>query len=72
MAHDQGGVLLAEAPNNRQRYFVRYLTAILIDLLVLNLFAEYTDGVDRRGGTDSVKAATPVVRSTSWALNRFC
>jgi hypothetical protein len=41
MAHDQGEVLLAEAPNNRQRYFVRYLTAILIDLLVLNLFAEY-------------------------------
>ena len=35
------GVLLAEAPSDRQRYFVRYLTAVLIDLLVLNLFAEY-------------------------------
>lgn len=41
MSHVSGGVLLAEAPSNRQRYFVRYLTAILIDLLVLNLFAEY-------------------------------
>ena len=41
MSHQQGGILLAEAPSNRQRYFVRYLTAILIDLLVLNLFAEY-------------------------------
>jgi len=41
MSHSQGGVLLAEVPSNRQRYFVRYLTAILIDLLVLNLFAEY-------------------------------
>lgn len=41
MPHQPGGVLLAEVPNNRQRYFVRYLTAILIDLVVLNLFAEY-------------------------------
>ncbi len=41
MSHGQGGVLLAEVPSDRQRYFVRYLTAILIDLLVLNLFAEY-------------------------------
>ena len=41
MSNNRGGILLAEAPSNRQRYFVRYLTAILIDLLVLNLFAEY-------------------------------
>ena len=31
----------AEQPSNRQRLFVRYFTAILIDLVVLNLFAEY-------------------------------
>ncbi len=31
----------AQAPSNRQRVFVRYFTAILIDLVVLNLFAQY-------------------------------
>lgn len=41
MSESKAGVLLAEVPSDRQRYFVRYLTAILIDLLVLNLFAEY-------------------------------
>ena len=35
----------AEAPLNRQRVFARYFTAILIDLVVLNLFAEYSDKV---------------------------
>jgi hypothetical protein len=29
------------APNTRQRAFVRYFNAILIDLVVLNLFAQY-------------------------------
>ena len=36
---------LAEAPSNKQRLFVRYFTAILIDLVVLNLFAEYWENV---------------------------
>ncbi|MGY1520048.1 hypothetical protein [Luteimonas sp. A482] len=31
--------------NNKQRLFVRYFTGILIDLLVLNLFVEYSDKV---------------------------
>jgi heme A synthase len=31
----------AEVPLDRQRLFVRYFTGILIDLVVLNLFAEY-------------------------------
>jgi hypothetical protein len=31
----------SEAPLDRQRLFVRYFTGILIDLVVLNLFAEY-------------------------------
>lgn len=35
----------ATAPTNRQRLFMRYFTAILIDLVVLNLFVEYTDKV---------------------------
>lgn len=32
---------LAEVPLDRQRLFVRYFVGILIDLVVLNLFAEY-------------------------------
>jgi len=34
-----------EPPSNRQRLFVRYFTAILIDLVVLNLFVEYSGKV---------------------------
>jgi len=32
----------AQTPSNRQRLFVMYFTAILIDLVVLNLFVEYS------------------------------
>lgn len=35
----------AETPSNGQRLFLRYFTAILIDLVVLNLFVEYWDKV---------------------------
>lgn len=35
----------AEAPSDRQRLFVRYFMAVLIDLLVLGLFNEYWDKV---------------------------
>jgi len=35
----------AETPSNGQRTFLRYFTGILIDLVVLNLFAEYWDKV---------------------------
>ena len=38
-------VASAEVPSSRQRLFVRYLLAVLIDLLVLNLFVEYWDAV---------------------------
>ncbi len=31
----------AEMPSDRQRLFLRYFTGILIDLVVLNLFAQY-------------------------------
>ena len=35
----------AEAPSDRQRLFVRYFTGTLIDLVVLGLFAEFSDKV---------------------------
>jgi len=34
-----------DTPSSRQRRFVRYFTAILIDLVVLNLFVEYSKNV---------------------------
>lgn len=47
----------AEAPSNNQRLFMRYFTAILIDLVVLNLFVEYTDKVFVDSFTISMLAA---------------
>jgi hypothetical protein len=47
----------AEAPSNRQRLFVRYFTGILIDLVVLNLFAEYSKNVFIDTFTTSLLAA---------------
>ena len=47
----------AEAPSNRQRLFMRYFTAILIDLVILNLFVEYTDKVFVDSFTISILAA---------------
>ena len=35
----------AEAPSDRQRLFLRYFTGTLIDLVVLGLFAEFSDKV---------------------------
>src|SRR5690349_4431528 len=47
----------ATAPSNRQRLFMRYFTAILIDLVVLNLFVEYSDKVTIDSFTISLLAA---------------
>jgi hypothetical protein len=47
----------AEAPSNRQRLFVRYFTGILIDLVVLNLFVEYSGKVFVDTFTTSLLAA---------------
>lgn len=47
----------AEAPSSRQRLFVRYFTGILIDLVVLNLFAEYWKNVFIDTFTTSLLAA---------------
>jgi hypothetical protein len=49
--------LSGEAPSNRQRSFVRYFTAILIDLVVLNLFVEYSAHVSIDSFTTSLLAA---------------
>src|SRR4030095_13969363 len=47
----------AGAPSNRQRLFVRYFTAILVDLVVLNLFVEYSKNVTIDSFTTSLLAA---------------
>lgn len=47
----------AEAAPDRQRLFARYFTAILIDLVVLNLFVEYSTKVHIDSFTTSLLAA---------------
>ena len=47
----------AEMPTDWQRLFIRYLTGTLIDLVVLNLFDEYSDKVTISGFTVSLGAA---------------
>lgn len=47
----------AEIPNTRQKWFIRYLTAILVDLVVLNLFVEYSRHVAIDSYTISIFAA---------------
>jgi hypothetical protein len=47
----------ADIPSDKQRRFLRYFTAILIDLVVLNLFAEYWDKVFVDTFTTSLLAA---------------
>lgn len=50
-------VLSAEVPNTKQRLFLRYFTAVLVDLVVLNLFAEYWRHVAIDSFTISLVAA---------------
>lgn len=47
----------AEAPSNKQRLFIRYFLAILIDLVVLNFFVEYADNVTIDSFTTSLLVA---------------
>lgn len=47
----------AQTLSNKQRIFVRYFTAILIDLVVLNLFVEYWPHVEIDSFTVSLLAA---------------
>ena len=51
------GVAQAQTPSTGQRLFLRYFTAILVDLVVLNLFAEYWELVEVNSFTISVFAA---------------
>ncbi len=44
-AHDFTTVASAETPTTAQRLFLRYFTAILVDLVVLGMFAQYWDRV---------------------------
>ena len=47
----------ARISSNRQRLFLRYFTAILIDLVVLNFFAEYSEYVTVDSFTVTLLAA---------------
>ena len=47
----------AEVPTTAQSLFVRYILAVLIDLVVLNLFDEYADNVEIDSFTISLLAA---------------
>lgn len=46
-----------DLPSDKQRLFLRYFTGILIDLVVLNLFDEYSDRVTIDSFTLSLLAA---------------
>ncbi|SFN51051.1 hypothetical protein [Variovorax sp. OV329] len=49
--------ITAQAPTNNQRLFARYFMAILVDLVVLNLFVEYSGKVQIDSFTVSLLAA---------------
>jgi membrane protease YdiL (CAAX protease family) len=49
--------LTAQAPTTKQRLFVRYFTGLLVDLVVLNLFVEYSEHVSIDSFTTSLLAA---------------
>jgi hypothetical protein len=57
MTGSDTGVASAEIPTTRQRLFNRYFTAILIDLVILNLFVEYSRHVEIDSFTISLLAA---------------
>ena len=49
--------VIAQTPSDKQRWFIRYLILILIDLVVLNLFVEYSEYVKVDSFTISIFAA---------------
>ena len=58
-----------EAPTNKQRLFIRYFLAILIDLVILNLFVEYSGKVFIDTFTTSLLAAVLLqilLKATIW------
>lgn len=61
---------IGQLPTERQRVFARYLIGTLIDLVVLNLFAEYWDKVYVDTFTTSLLAAILLqllLKATIWA-----
>ena len=63
----------AEAPSTAQRLFLRYFTGILIDLVVLNLFVEYTDKVFVDSFSISLLAAVllqVLLKATIWVEHK--
>ena len=61
---------IGQLPTEKQRLFARYLIGTLIDLLVLNLFAEYWDKVYVDTFTTSLLAAIllqVLLKLTIWA-----
>lgn len=56
-ARDNSIPAIAQIPSSRQKWFLRYYTAVLIDLVVLNLFSEYSEYVQIDSFTISVLAA---------------
>ena len=58
VSHDElTEIASAQTPSNKQQLFLRYFTAILIDLTVLNLFVEYWSFVVIDSFTISLLAA---------------
>ena len=57
MSNQTSGVALAAAPTTGQRLFLRYFTAILVDLAILNIFAEFWELVAVDSFTISLFAA---------------
>jgi hypothetical protein len=54
---DAPSVASLEPLSTKQKLFLRYFTAILVDLVVLNLFAEYSQNVEISSFTISLFAA---------------
>jgi hypothetical protein len=57
MSEEIPGIALTDAPSTRQRLYIRYLLATLIDLTVLNVFAEHWAHVTVTSFTVSIFAA---------------
>jgi len=60
--------LSAAEPSNKQRLFLRYYTGFLMDLVVLNLFAEYSSKVNVDTFTTSLWAALVLQLLLKWTI----
>jgi len=68
----------AEGPSDRQKLFLRYYTGTLIDLVILGLFAEWTDKVFVESFSIALLAAVVLqvllkatIAVEHWALEHF-